>query len=145
MSYCSIDEVVHEFTPTLKKNMLRDYADDFNYIIAGHIQKANSFVNASLARAYSVPLNSPTPIVISAECKIAAYFAAIAYSEKDEVVRDKYETANMILDFLVQANKPALVEEELSNDELADTGVLYGSDDKIFSTEELSKWSLRLS
>ena len=140
MSYCSIDEVVHEFTPSLKKNMLRDYGDDFETVIAVHILKANAFVNASLARAYSVPLNSPTPIVISAECKIAAYFAAIAYSEKDEVVRDKYETANMILDFLVQANKPALVEEELSNDELADTGVLYGSDDKIFSTEELSKW-----
>lgn len=140
MSYCSIDDVVHEFTPSLKKNMLRDYADDFDAVIARHIQKANSFVNASLARAYSVPLNSPTPIVISAECKIAAYFAAVAYSEKDEVVRDKYETANMILDFLVQANKPALVEEELSNDELTESGVLYGSDDRIFSNEELSRW-----
>ena len=140
MSYCSVDDVLHEFTPTLKKNMQRDYGDELDAVLEGHIIKANAFVNASLARAYSVPLMSATTIVITAEAKIAAYFAAIAYSEKDDVVKDKYETGNMILDSLVQADKPALVDNGLASDELDDSAVLYGSDDKIFTDEELALW-----
>lgn len=140
MSYCSVDDVLHEFTPTLKKNIERDYGENLQAILEGHIQKANAFVNASLARSYSVPLNHATSVVISAECKIAAYFAAIAYSEKDEVVKDKYETGNMILDFLVEANKPALVDDEPSDEDKNSSGVLYGSDSQIFSGDELDKW-----
>ena len=140
MSYCSVDDVLHEFTPTLRKNIERDYGEKLQTVLEGHILKANAFVNASLARAYSVPLKRAANIVVSAECKIAAYFAAIAYSEKDDVVKDKYETGNMILDFLIEANKPSLVDEELSGDELDDSYVLYGSDEKIFTDEELAKW-----
>ena len=140
MSYCSVDDVLHEFTPTLKKNMQRDYGDELDAVLEGHIIKANAFVNASLARAYSVPLKSATTIVVTAEAKIAAYFAAIAYSEKDDIVKDKYETALMILDSLVQADKPALVDNGLASDELDDSAVLYGSDDKIFTDEELALW-----
>ena len=140
MSYCSVDDVLHEFTPSLKKNMQRDYGEELEAVIEGHIIKANAFVNASLARAYSVPLMSATTIVITAEAKIAAYFAAIAYSEKDEIVKDKYETGNMILDFLVEANKPSLVDNSLSYDELSASAVLYGSDEKIFTPDELALW-----
>ena len=140
MSYCTVDDVVHEFTPTLRVNMERDYGDNFEDIIAGHIDKAEAFVNASLSRSYSVPLRSATGIVISAECKIAAYFSAIAYSEKDDIVRDKYETATMMLDYLVQANNPALVDMALSVEEKDFSGVLYGSDKQIFSAEELERW-----
>ena len=140
MSYCSVDDVLHEFTPTLRKNIERDYGEKLQTVLEGHILKANAFVNASLARAYSVPLKRAANIVVSAECKIAAYFAAIAYSEKDDVVKDKYETGNMILDFLIEANKPSLVDEGLSGDELDDSYVLYGSDEKIFTDEELAKW-----
>ena len=99
--------------------------------------KASAFVDASLARAYSVPLRKASPLVVSAECKIAAYFAAIAYSEKDEVVLDKYQTATTMLDYLVQADNPALVDEELS-DETSD--ILYDSEDRVFTPQELSKW-----
>ena len=140
MGYCSVDDVVHEFTPTLRLNMERDYGEAFEDNIAGHIEKAHDFVNASLARAYNVPLKQAASIVISAECKIAAYFSAIAYSEKDEVVRDKYETALMILDNLVQADNPALVNDGLTSSELADSGVLYGTDARIFTSDELEKW-----
>ena len=140
MSYCSVDDVLHEFTPSLKKNMQRDYGEELEAVIEGHIIKANAFVNASLARAYSVPLMSATTIVITAEAKIAAYFAAIAYSEKDEIVKDKYETGNMILDFLVEANKPSLVDNALSSDEISVSAVLYGSDEKIFTPDELALW-----
>ena len=140
MGYCSIDDVVHEFTPTLKLNMERVYAQAFEEVIAGHIRKANDFVNASLARTYSVPLKQAASVVISAECKIAAYFSAIAYSEKDEVVRDKYETALAMLDNLVEADNPALVDDGLTNEEIADSGVLYGSDTRFFTSEELEKW-----
>ncbi len=140
MGYCSVDDVVHEFTPTLRLNMERDYGDAFETNIEGHITKAHDFVHASLARAYSVPLKHAASVVISAECKIAAYFAAIAYSEKDEVVSDKYETALLMLDNLVQADNPALVDEGLTSEEIAASGVLYGSDAKIFSDEEINKW-----
>ena len=133
MSYCTVDDVIHEFTPTLRKQMERDYGDDFEMVIAGHIEKAEAFVNASLSRAYSVPLRSATSIVISAECKIAAYFSAIAYSEKDSVVLDKYQTATTILDYLVDARNSALVDDGLTDDEKDTAGVLYGSD-------ELSTW-----
>lgn len=140
MSYCTVDDVIHEFTPTLRVNMERDYGDDFEENIAGHIEKAEAFVNASLSRAYSVPLRSATSIVISAECKVAAYYSAIAYSEKDEVVRDKYETAIAILDYLVEAAVPALVDEVLTDEEKDTAGVLYGSSAQIFTDDELSKW-----
>ena len=140
MSYCTVDDVIHEFTPTLRVNMERDYVDDFEEIIAGHIEKAEAFVNASLSRAYSVPLRSATSIVISAECKIAAYFSAIAYSEKDSVVLDKYQTAITILDYLVDARNSALVDDGLTDDEKDTAGVLYGSDSQIFTSDELSTW-----
>ena len=140
MSYCTVDDVIHEFTPTLRVNMERDYGEAFEENIAGHIEKAHDFVNASLARAYSVPLKQAATVVISAECKIAAYFSAIAYSEKDEVVRDKYETALTMLDNLVQADNPALVDDGLTSSEIADAGVLYGSDERIFTSEEIGKW-----
>lgn len=140
MGYCTVDDVVHEFTPTLRLNMERDYGEEFEANIAGHIQKAHDFVNASLARSYSVPLKQAASIVVSAECKIAAYFSAIAYSEKDEVVRDKYETALAMLDNLVNADNPALVDEGLSSQELAEAGVLYGSDATILTSDEIEKW-----
>ena len=140
MGYCSIDDVVHEFTPDIKACMLRDYSEAFETNIAGHIQKAHDFVNASLARSYSVPLKQAASVVISAECKIAAYFSAIAYSEKDEVVRDKYETALIMLDNLVKADNPALVDAGLSSQELAASGVLYGSDTTILTSDEIEKW-----
>ena len=135
--YCSVDDVLHEFTPDLKASMLRDYGSDFEENISRHIEKAQAFVDASLARAYSVPLHKASAVVVSAECKIAAYFAAIAYSEKDEVVQDKYETAVAMLDYLVQADDPALVDEELDGDT---AGIFYGSDNRVFMSEELSKW-----
>ena len=140
MGYCSVDDVVHEFTPALRLNMERDYGEAFEANIAEHIEKAHDFVNASLARAYSVPLKQAATVVVSAECKIAAYFSAIAYSEKDDVVRDKYETALVMLDNLVQADNPALVDDGLTSSELADSGVLYGSDERIFTSEEIGKW-----
>ena len=58
MSYCSVDDVLHEFTPTLRVNMERDYGEHLEEIIARHIEKAEAFVNASLSRAYSVPLGA---------------------------------------------------------------------------------------
>ena len=140
MGYCSIEDVVHEFTPDLKACMLRDYSDAFEQNILGHIEKAHDFVNASLARAYSVPLKQAASVVISAECKIAAYFSTIAYSEKDDVVKDKYETAITMLDNLVLADNPALVDEGLTDAEIVASGVLYGSDDIIFPADELDKW-----
>lgn len=140
MSYCTVDDVVHEFTPTLRRSMERDYGDELEKVIAGHIEKAEAFVNASLSRAYSVPLRSATSIVISAECKIAAYFSAIAYSEKDSVVQDKYQTAITILDYLVEANNPVLVDEGLDDDEKDTAGVLYGSYPQIFTDDELDNW-----
>ena len=140
MGYCTFDDVVHELTPTLRLNMERDYGEAFEENIAGHIQKAHDFVNASLARSYSVPLKQAASVVISAECKIAAYFSAIAYSEKDEVVRDKYETALIMLDNLVKADNPALVDAGLSSQELAASGVLYGSDTTILTSDAIEKW-----
>lgn len=140
MSYCSVADVLHEFTPTLKKQMERDYGEQLEEIIAGHIEKAEAFINASLSRAYSVPLRSATGVVISAECKIAAYFSAIAYSEKDSVVQDKYETATAMLDFLVEANKPALVDDGLTDEERNNAGILHGSSSQYYTDDELSKW-----
>ena len=140
MSYCTVDNVLHEFTPTLKKQMERDYGEAFEEVVTGHIEKAEAFVNASLSRAYSVPLKTATSTVISAECKIAAYFAAIAYSEKDAVVVDKYETAKTILDYLVAANCPVLVDEGLTEEEQDTSGVLYGSNSQYYTSDELELW-----
>ena len=139
MSYCTIDDVIHEFHPTLKAGITRQYGDALEDNLNEHIAKAESFVNASLARAYSVPLKKASSAVISAECKIAAYFAGIAYSEKDEILKDKYEIAKEMLDNLVEADNPALVDEEFSEDDITPP-VSYNSDAKIFTSDELERW-----
>ena len=140
MSYCEISDVKHEFTPTLLRTMERDYGERLDENLVLHIEKAEAFVNASLSRAYSVPLRQASKIVISAECKIAAYFAGVAYSEKDKVLLDKYEIGREILENLVEADNPALVDEGLSASEQEKFGVFYGSDERIFTSEELSNW-----
>ena len=118
--------------------MEEHYGEDFEANIQKHIEKAEAFVNASLARAYSIPLKKATMAVISAECKIAAYFAGIAFSEKDEILQDKYETAREMLNNLVIADNPNLVDEDISDDEAK--GVYYGSQAAIFTSEELEQW-----
>lgn len=138
MSYCTIDDVVHEFHPTLKLEMEEHYGDEFEANIEKHIEKAEAFVNSSLARAYSIPLKKATTAVISAECKIAAYFAGIAFSEKDEILEDKYQIAREMLENLVTADNPVLVDEELTVDDAK--GVYYGTDSQIFTNEELEQW-----
>lgn len=90
MGYSTIEEVVREYTPSLHSSMERDYEDAFEEVITGHITKVNDFVNASLARAYSVPLKEATRVVITAESKIAAYYAVAAYSEKEDVEFEKW-------------------------------------------------------
>lgn len=119
--------------------MEKHYAETFTANLEKHIQKANDFVNASLARAYSVPLKKAASVVISAECKIAAYFAGIAFTEKDEILKDKYEIAHEILDNLVEANNSALVDEGLTDDDIA-PDIAYGSDEKIFTSDKLNRW-----
>ena len=138
MSYCSVEDVIHEFHPTLKLEMERHYGDEFEANIAKHIEKANAFVNSSLARVYSVPLKKATSVVISAECKIAAYFAGIAYSEKDEILEDKYEIAREMLDNLVKADKDSLVDESLTSKE--NSSIRYGTNEKIFTQDKLEEW-----
>lgn len=120
--------------------MEKHYAETFTANLEKHIQKANDFVNASLARAYSVPLKKAASVVISAECKIAAYFAGIAYSEKDDVLKDKYEIACEMLDNLVQADNASFVDEGLTDNDIT-SGVAYGSDTKIFTSELLETWT----
>lgn len=139
MSYCTFDDVIHEFHPTLLKQFEKQYAENLEENIAKHIQKANDFVNASLARKYSVPLKKATSVVISAECKIAAYFAGIALTEKDDILKDKYEIAVEMLDNLVEADNPDLVDEELDESQIF-TGVAYGSDPRYFTSDELEMW-----
>lgn len=138
MSYCTVEDVVHEFHPTLKLEMEEHYGENFEANIQKHIEKAEAFVNASLARAYSIPLKRATITVISAECKIAAFFAGVAFSEKDEILQDKYEIAREMLNNLVEADNAALVDEEISSDDAK--GVFYGSDAQIFTGEELEQW-----
>lgn len=140
--YCSVEDVIHEVHPTLKLEMEQNYAENFESVILAHIVKAEAFVNASLSRAYNVPLKKATSIVVSAECKIAAYFAAAAFTEKEEILIDKYQIAKEILDNLVLADNPALVDEGLTDEEALNENikVRYGSDDKLFTAEELELW-----
>ena len=150
MAYCEISDVLHELHPTLLFEMRKHYdaahsADpaqpDFTGTITEHISKAEAFVNASLARAYRVPLKKATHTVISAECKIAAYFAAAAFSEKEQILKDRYETATEILDNLVKVDDSSLIEkEEDDSGNSGDSRVSYGSDSRIFTNNELSQW-----
>ena len=141
MAYCTVSDVIHELHPTLKLQMEQDWGDNFEDILLSHILKAEAYVNSSLARAYSVPLKKAAYTVISAECKIAAYYAVAAYSEKEEILKDKYEIAKEILDNLVEANNPSLVDEGLSDeDKNKKLKVRYGSNAQIFTSDELELW-----
>lgn len=150
MAYCTVEDVVHELHPTLEHEMRMQYDEehqndpwrpDFEENIAMHIEKAEACAEASLARAYAVPLKKATGIVTSAVCKIAAYFASAAFAEKEQILIDKYETAMQILDWLVEAEEASLVDEEAEEDDLGIySGVGWGSDPQIFTRAELAKW-----
>ena len=146
MSYCTIDDVRLELHPTLKLQMESHYNDghaqdpicpDFNSFIINHIARADDYVNASLARAFSVPLKKESKIVTSATCKIAAYFATAAFTEKEEILKDKYESANMMLDNLVEAGYIPGIDDE---DDRNNVPVYYGTNRRIFTDKELAKW-----
>ena len=150
MAYCTVADVVHELHPTLELEM-REYYDgkhkedptrpDFEANIREHIMKAEACANASLARAYRVPLKKATNVVVSAVCKIATYFAVAAFGEKEEITKDKYETAIMMLDWLVEAGNAALVDEEATgDDDKIFSGVGWGSNPRIFTDRELARW-----
>ena len=148
VAYCTVDDVTHELHPTLLMQMREHYerahredaaCPPFLATIEAHIEKAQACADASLARAYAVPLKKATGIVTSAVCKIAAYFAAAAFSEKEEILRDKYETAVMMLDHLVEAGRASLVDED-PDDGSASTGAGWGSDARIFTSDELRRW-----
>lgn len=145
MAYCTIEDVLGELHPTLRKQMELHYnrihaedptQPDFTQFLEHHIEQAEACANASLARAYKVPLKSATGIVVSAVCKIAAYFAAAAFSEKEQILIDKYETATTMLDNAVEADDITLVDE--AGDKAEHAG--WGSDPRIFTVEELSRW-----
>lgn len=149
MAYCAIDDVLHELHPTLKK-LMKDHYDslhattpaalDFEQTIARHIAKAEACANASLARAYRVPIRKATDIVTSAVCKIAAYFASAAFTEKEQILSDKYETAMLMLDNLVKAEDVSLVDAEVSSEDSAASEAVWGSNAQIFTSSELEKW-----
>lgn len=151
MAYCTVEDVVHELMPSLEHEMRLHYDEehaddasrpDFEGNIAEHIVKAEACANASLARAYTVPLKKATGIVVSAVCKIAAYFAAAAFGEKEQILIDKYETAMQMLEWLVEAENAALVDEEPEEEEEDGiyNGVGWGSNKQIFTDSELAKW-----
>ncbi len=147
MPYCTVEDVCGELHPTLHAQMLKDWNKrhtddptklDFNQTIETHITKAEAFVNASLARAFSVPVRKRSTIVLSAACKIAAYYACAAYSEMESILKDKYETAVEMLDNLVKAG--VIPDEDGVVEEVLPLGVLYGSNPQIFTADELSRW-----
>ena len=148
MAYCTIEDVLHELHPTLKKLMKDHYdslhrtdpsAPDFEQTITRHIAKAEACANASLARAYRVPIRRATDMVTSAVCKIAAYFASAAFTEKEKILSDKYETALLMLDNLVKVEDVSLVDADVSQDDgTAETA--WGSDSRVFTASELEKW-----
>ena len=149
MAYCEIADVLHELHPTLRFEMEKHYNNvhnsditqpDFEQTVNSHIEKAEACVNASLARAYRVPLKKATNIVISATCKIAAYFAVAAFSEKEKILIDKYETATEILNNLVKADNLSLVDEDEDVNNNSDTRIKWGTDSQIFTADELSQW-----
>ena len=148
MAYCTIEDVLHELHPTLKKLMKDHYdsihtadssAPDFEQTIIRHIAKAEACANASLARAYRVPIRKATDMVTSAVCKIAAYFASAAFTEKEQILSDKYETALLMLDNLVKAKDVSLVDADVSQDD-GTTETAWGSDSRIFTSSALEKW-----
>lgn len=140
--YCEVDEVLAELHPTLKLEMQNHYGEGFSEFITGHLNKAEGFVNASLARKYRVPLNSPSSEVKTAEAKIAAYFASAAFSENEELLQDKYDTAREMLNNLVKADTSFLVDESYADTVEMSTGkVIYGADKRIFTRGKLALWN----
>ena len=151
MAYCTVEDVVHELMPTLEHEMRQHYDEEhqdnpsqlnFEDNLAYHILKAEACADASLARAYRVPLKKATGIVTSAVCKIAAYFSAAAFGEKEEILKDKSEPAMQMLDWLVEADDDSLVDDEPieEEDEGFYNGVGWGSNPQIFTASELEKW-----
>lgn len=141
MEYCTIEEVCGELHPTLEHQMREHYgqsgeAPDFARTIANHIARAEACVDASLARAFSVPLRRRSRVVASATCKIAAYFAAAAFSEKEEILKDKYETAMRMLENLVRAGTIPGIEAGSGEN----AGVRYGTQAPFFTPDALEGW-----
>ena len=141
MAYCSLEAVYHELHPTLIMEMQTHYGDSFEETMQAHIDKAEAFTNASLGRVYSVPLKKATSAVVTIVCKLAAYFSSAAFCEKEDILIDKYRTAMAMLDNLIAAENPYLVDALYVPDAVKTFEVIrYGSDERIFTDDEVSTW-----
>lgn len=143
MLYCAVEDVKTELHPSLLLAMEQAYQDSIDATIDSfleqHITRAGNFVDVKLARVFKTPFKSLAPVILTITAKLAAYFAAAAHTEREDILNDKRDIAYQMLEDILEAgNIPGMEDEETSSP--INSGVYSSSEQQYFTREELKKW-----
>jgi|GEM_PF-2562242 len=134
--YCSPEDVRGELYIPLLTQMSAKFSvpGEFDIFLERHIGAASDFVDAALSAAFTVPLALPIPSAVrTATAKEAAYYAAAQFSEAEEILQDRHETAVAMLSAIVAAGR-------LPGQPSKSTEITGGSDKRVFTDDVLSRW-----
>jgi|ADurb_Cas_03_Slu_FD_contig_21_4996920_length_1053_multi_3_in_0_out_0_2 phage gp36-like protein len=134
--YCTSEDVRGELYIPLSTQMAAKFSGpgEFDEFLERHIAAASDYVDAVLARTFDVPLSLPAPSAVrTATAKEAAFYAVAQFSEHEDLLRDRHDTAVAMLNALVEAGR-------LPGTEVPTQRVIGGSNDQIFTASVLDEW-----
>ena len=139
--YCEVDDVLDELHPAMIGAITRalDDGETIQDRIETQILKAQDYVDVVLGQAFAVPLEEPVHSAVKTiTAKVAANFAGIRATEKDDVLADKLATADRMLKALVAAGAfPGTTSATAA----VPNRILSGSQSQIFTTAEFGRWN----
>lgn len=134
--YCSPEEVRGELYIPLSTQMAAKFSEtgEYDSFLERHIRAASDYVDAALSKVFTVPLALPAPSAIrTATAKEAAFYAVAQFSENEELLRDRHDTAVAILAAIVDAGR-------LPGVDVPTRRVIGGSNEQVFTEAELRRW-----
>lgn len=134
--YCTPEDVRGELYIPLSTQMAAKFSGpgEFDAYLERHIKAASDYVDAALSKAFAVPLSLPAPSAIrTATAKEAAYYAVAQFSENEDLLQDRHDTAVAMLGAIVAAGK-------LPGVDVPTRRVVGGANPQVFTDAELRRW-----
>lgn len=107
---------------------------EFDSFLERHIRAASDYVDAALSKTFVVPLPLPAPsIIVTITAKETAYYAVAQFTENEDLLRDKHETAVAMLKAIAESGI-------LPGSTITTRRIVGGSDPQVFTPTLLSRW-----
>ena len=103
--YCRAEDVKGEVYLPLLAQISAKYGAEADAFFEGHIRRADDYIDTVLVQAFDVPFDPVPRVVQTISAKLAAFYATARFSEKEEISKDKHDSALEMLDALVKSGK----------------------------------------